>query len=81
MYSPYVALTLTSLGDLYRRQNQPKNARKAYEEAVKTWRLMVSRRIGEADLGPDLAAALNTLGSFFRDEHLMVEATKAYEEA
>ena len=35
MYSPDVAMTLTSLGDLYLQQNQTKNARKAYEEAVK----------------------------------------------
>ena len=54
-------------------------ARKAYEEALETYREL-AQQIPEAYL-PDVARTLNSLGLLERTQNRVEEARKAYEEA
>jgi tetratricopeptide (TPR) repeat protein len=56
-----------------------KEARKKYEEALKTYRELAQKN-PETYL-PDVAMTLNNLGILDRDENRMAEAWKEYQEA
>jgi tetratricopeptide (TPR) repeat protein len=74
-----VAGTLNNLGILHREQNRMEEARKAFEEALDTY-----RRLAHANPDtylPDVAMTLNNLGVLHSDQNRMEEARKAYEEA
>jgi tetratricopeptide (TPR) repeat protein len=73
------ARTLNDLGMLEADQNRPEEARKAYEEALKTYRDL-AQRDPETYL-PGVAASLNNLGILEAEQNRPDEARKAYEDA
>jgi tetratricopeptide (TPR) repeat protein len=74
-----VAGTLNNLGILHREQNRMEEARKAFEEALDTYRRLA--RAHPDTYLPDVAMTLNNLGNLHRDQNRMQEARKAFEEA
>ena len=74
-----VAGTLNNLGILHRDQNRMEEARKAFEEALDTYRRLA--RAHPDTYLPDVAMTLNNLGNLHRDQNRMQEARKAFEEA
>ncbi|HEY2294404.1 MAG TPA: tetratricopeptide repeat protein [Thermoanaerobaculia bacterium] len=81
-YSGYrsdAAMALNALGIKCRSQNQMKEAREAFEEALE-----ISRKLAQENPDtylPDVAETLNNLGSLLSDQNLMQEAQDAYDEA
>ena len=74
-----VAMTLNNLGLLDNAQNRMDDARKAYEEALKTY-----RKLAQANPDtylPDVATTLNNLGVLHFDQNRMDDARSAYDEA
>jgi tetratricopeptide (TPR) repeat protein len=79
VYRSYDAMALNRDGTVYRRQNQPEKARKAYDKALE-----ISRNLAQQDPAtylPDVADTLNNLGDMLSDQNRMEEALTAYDEA
>jgi tetratricopeptide (TPR) repeat protein len=74
-----LALTLNNLGNVDRNQNRTDAAQKAYEEALKTYRLL-ARNDPETYL-PEVAGTLNNLGELYKDQNRLSDALQAIEEA
>ncbi len=76
---PYVAGTLNNLGNLHRHENRMADARKAYEEALKSYRQLAEKN--PDTYLPDVAGTLNNLGDLHSDENRTAGARKSFEEA
>src|ERR1039458_1935136 len=74
-----LAGTLNNLGRLHRAENRQAEARKAYEEALQTFRELATKN--PDTYLPLVALTLNNLGILHSDENRMTEARKAFEEA
>ncbi|MDQ2948394.1 MAG: tetratricopeptide repeat protein, partial [Acidobacteriota bacterium] len=74
-----IARTLNNLGILHNDQNRMEEARKAYQEALATYRKLAASN--PDTYLPYVALTLNNIGNLHRAQNRMEEARKAFEEA
>ncbi len=73
------ARTLNNLANLYKAQNQHKQALKAYQEALTLYRDLA--QANPSVYNPDVAMTLNNLANLYSDQNQNKEALQAYQEA
>ena len=78
VYTPHVAMILSSLGTFYWKTQNYNQAEEMYTEALEIRRILAQQN---PVYNPDVATTLNNIGNLYGDTQRFSEAEKAYTEA